>query len=507
MAKQNKKLIIIIAMLAVFLIPGCMDDTHDVSILVEQMPQVQKFMEEYPNADMRVVYYNENAVSDEISDIREDCGEHFDVEPYYRAEINDPSIDLSLIIWLNEELKPVCTIKEGKSPTEKKEIIQTLETNKKTYEADEDIEMTLTLKNPTEEDVVIKGGGCSAEYKVDETLYVSMTGSHGQHEGEAICTDDIHFRELKRGGSEEITFKHSLTDHPLDEGKYEIVAGKHGASVRKTPEEQNKYYGEEHPSIDFGEKGTAEIEVKAPDERKREEGMPEREIIQTLKTNKRSYKTDETIKMTLFLKNTADETFVISTGSTCSKKYSLAGEEYINAMGGWVNVKRDDIACTAEGLIIEIPPDDKVEFELEHNLEQKPIEEGTYKIEAWKKNSDVRENATANIVIEEEEKYKDDEEKESTENLAEFNECLSNNGMIIYGSEWCPACSQLVETLGGKEAAKPVYVECSEPENEQKCEEEKLGTAVPEVQLNEEKYEGQRSLEGFSEATGCPLPE
>jgi len=90
--------------------------------------------------------------------------------------------------------------------------------------------------------------------------------------------------------------------------------------------------------------------------------------------------------------------------------------------------------------------------------------------------------------------------------MKEFNECLSENGMAIYGMEWCPACGQLVETLGGYESAEPVYVECTEPENQQKCQNEMQGTAVPEIQLNGEMYQGERSLEGFSEATGCELP-
>ncbi|MFW6014778.1 MAG: hypothetical protein ACOCQG_06375 [Candidatus Nanoarchaeia archaeon] len=89
--------------------------------------------------------------------------------------------------------------------------------------------------------------------------------------------------------------------------------------------------------------------------------------------------------------------------------------------------------------------------------------------------------------------------------MKEFNECLSENGMVVYGMEWCPACNGLVETLGGSDSAEPVYVECTE--NEQKCQSEMQGSGVPEVQLDGEMYEGQRSLEGFSQATGCELPE
>ena len=91
--------------------------------------------------------------------------------------------------------------------------------------------------------------------------------------------------------------------------------------------------------------------------------------------------------------------------------------------------------------------------------------------------------------------------------MYKFNECLAENGMVVYGMEWCPACNNLVEALGGYEDAEPVYVECTHAENQQRCQNEMKGNAVPEIQLNGEGYQGQRTLQGFSEATGCPLPQ
>ena len=93
---------------------------------------------------------------------------------------------------------------------------------------------------------------------------------------------------------------------------------------------------------------------------------------------------------------------------------------------------------------------------------------------------------------------------EDNQKLIEFNECLAENGMIIYGSRTCPACIELIETLGGYEVAEPVYIECTE--ERQRCQDEMKGSAVPEIQFNSEAYRGQRTLEGFSEATGCSLP-
>jgi len=95
---------------------------------------------------------------------------------------------------------------------------------------------------------------------------------------------------------------------------------------------------------------------------------------------------------------------------------------------------------------------------------------------------------------------------DNKENLffKEFNECLAENGVVIYGTHWCPACNQLVEMLGGHDAVNSVYVECTE--EQQRCAEEAQTGYVPEIQIDGELYENIRTLEGFSEATGCPLP-
>ena len=87
--------------------------------------------------------------------------------------------------------------------------------------------------------------------------------------------------------------------------------------------------------------------------------------------------------------------------------------------------------------------------------------------------------------------------------LKEFNQCLADSGLVIYGSEWCPACKALVETLGGDDKVKPVYVECTT--NQEICEENKKTNYVPEIQFNGEVYEGHRTLEALSQLTGCKL--
>ena len=88
--------------------------------------------------------------------------------------------------------------------------------------------------------------------------------------------------------------------------------------------------------------------------------------------------------------------------------------------------------------------------------------------------------------------------------LKEFNKCLAENGVVIYGTDNCPYCRQLVEILGGYEAVSPIYVDCIE--QQQRCMDEMQGIGVPEIQINNQLYQGPRTLQALSQQTGCPIP-
>jgi glutaredoxin-related protein len=89
--------------------------------------------------------------------------------------------------------------------------------------------------------------------------------------------------------------------------------------------------------------------------------------------------------------------------------------------------------------------------------------------------------------------------------MEEFNQCLADNGIVIYGSEWCPACRQVVEILGGYKKVSSVYIDCVK--KQEICSENKKTGYFPEIQIYGEIYTGQRTLNAFSEATGCPIPK
>jgi len=92
----------------------------------------------------------------------------------------------------------------------------------------------------------------------------------------------------------------------------------------------------------------------------------------------------------------------------------------------------------------------------------------------------------------------------SPEELKEFVGCLARADFVIYGANWCGWTQGLVTTLGGQETVKPIYVECME--EEELCREKEIA-AYPTILINGKQYQGSRTFEGFSQATGCQLPE
>ncbi len=84
-----------------------------------------------------------------------------------------------------------------------------------------------------------------------------------------------------------------------------------------------------------------------------------------------------------------------------------------------------------------------------------------------------------------------------------FVQCLSEAGVMVYGSSTCPACASLVSSFGGYEVIDPIYVECTEERD--KCGQEMQTNYVPEIQISGQVYSGQRDLGSLAEATGCEI--
>ncbi len=84
-----------------------------------------------------------------------------------------------------------------------------------------------------------------------------------------------------------------------------------------------------------------------------------------------------------------------------------------------------------------------------------------------------------------------------------FIQCLVDSGMVVYTSETCPACISLANQFGGYDTAESLFVICGE--QKERCDVEMKTGYVPEVQINGELLEGDRTLENFAQKTDCAL--
>ena len=86
--------------------------------------------------------------------------------------------------------------------------------------------------------------------------------------------------------------------------------------------------------------------------------------------------------------------------------------------------------------------------------------------------------------------------------MSNFIQCLAENNFVIYASRTCPACIDLMAKFGGYDIAASILIECNE--NSDLCTQKNIEN-VPTIFINDQEYSGDRSLEGFSQATGCNL--
>lgn len=84
-------------------------------------------------------------------------------------------------------------------------------------------------------------------------------------------------------------------------------------------------------------------------------------------------------------------------------------------------------------------------------------------------------------------------------------DCLADKGVKIYGANWCEYTKKfVVETIGGFGIAAPIYVECTE--NEAECSDAGV-KGYPTTKINGRHYNGERTLQGLAQATGCKITE
>ncbi|MBR9676557.1 hypothetical protein GOV04_00255 [Candidatus Woesearchaeota archaeon] len=83
-----------------------------------------------------------------------------------------------------------------------------------------------------------------------------------------------------------------------------------------------------------------------------------------------------------------------------------------------------------------------------------------------------------------------------------FAECLTSQGVEMYGTYWCHNCQDQKNMFGKNAFSNIVYIECTTAE--EYCEEKEI-TAYPTWIINDQQLVGLQELETLSELTGCQL--
>ncbi len=87
----------------------------------------------------------------------------------------------------------------------------------------------------------------------------------------------------------------------------------------------------------------------------------------------------------------------------------------------------------------------------------------------------------------------------------DFIKCLEEEGVVIYGRSTCPVCVELVQEYGGKEAIDPIYVDCDDGEEHDRCDQEIKTGYVPEIHVEGVIFEEWGTPENLARETGCEL--
>ena len=89
-----------------------------------------------------------------------------------------------------------------------------------------------------------------------------------------------------------------------------------------------------------------------------------------------------------------------------------------------------------------------------------------------------------------------------------FAACLTENGVLMYGTFWCPHCIAQ-KNLFGKSFDRITYIECSLPDGQGQtefCNEMGIESYPTWEFKNGERLTGKLSFDELAERSGCPAP-
>ncbi len=162
----------------------------------------------------------------------------------------------------------------------------------------------------------------------------------------------------------------------------------------------------------------------------------------------------------------------------------------------WQSISEDNLENLGELTLIEEPniQDEEISGESEEDIKGTD-EERLSEEELLPEDFGIEENYESEI---------DDLNIFKEVTMNDFVDCLVEEGVIVYASRTCSACGHFANEFGGYEKVENLFVECTE--ERQRCSNEKKTGYVPEIQIEGELYDGNRSLYFLSEKTNCLMP-
>jgi len=210
---KNKCIVLSLSLLIlIFLVSACTGGSgQNVTNVVQQLPAVQQFFSQYPNANIKVIYYDTNYVNQTILQIRQDCGSQMKVEEYYKADIIDSTTNLILTVWLDSSLNPVCTIKTGVPPqnissstsnviNSSASNVSTINTGTPPQNSSSSTSNVSTTIN-SQPKIVPSPKICSPEYNLDLGQQKTYTFSNWMYDIELSYIDSTSTKFLINGGT------------------------------------------------------------------------------------------------------------------------------------------------------------------------------------------------------------------------------------------------------------------------------------------------------------------
>lgn len=91
-----------------------------------------------------------------------------------------------------------------------------------------------------------------------------------------------------------------------------------------------------------------------------------------------------------------------------------------------------------------------------------------------------------------------------TTNLDAFAQCLADQNITMYGTEWCVYCQKEKKNFGDSFRLVP-NVDCGQEPN--KCAENKIEATPTWIFPDGRRLVGLQGLEKLSQASSCPLPQ